>query len=410
MLFYNFIIFLIIAFLAFASSSNVDNAIDSLGYKLMNCLKFKGSKSKLIISRKRKSKYESRLELTSQSLMSFPMDIIKIILGYDYSNSFDELCQNIIDQLSNFISFEMNNIILNFDDKSFARDLGHFLKRASITKVALEKFNDFDSSPFNNLSRLLFKWFINMGRIFKKNNRETFLIWMEIYANYMLLEEFIDLPLIYEFFNSNSNVDDYHHSRTLGFLYSEIFDRDGWDSDDDGISIFTLYSKIIQEFYHETGSCKGILEKYFDGHLNGDSILRFIIHKYDSKGELKKCFADGNYRININSFKVVNFNLDKIVKLEISKDFCRNDYSDLNDHIMSFYRRNNLCFQVYKPYQLYPLLTSLKRANLLHIDWIQKFIAFPPDNLWNLQKFKQYLSDGEKWFPDIKLDLKSLFD
>lgn len=301
---------------------------------------------------------------------SIPIVLVDSI--YDYDNDEGSYLE-IYDEFSNqFRLSDKEKDSLKFNDKDFLKNLCEISTRDN--KAPHGYFSD-------NLEKIIFKWIIYASQTFKGAEFQEII--KKTQPAYELLIKKFNLALpksIESFYKLRLDEFEILNYNINSLLYFEFLDN--------GQDELANFNSLMKEFYHETGNCQLIKKRYFGNHFNNNFLLKLLILRYDTIGEMKKCFNNPNHTIRLMKNQIF-----KPLESRIISHFSYG-YGRVNKKILKFYKDHGYRFKVHSSWMFCSLITSLHRINSLNKEILESVLGFPDQ--WNSKKFLEYYGKVEE--------------
>lgn len=239
--------------------------------------------------------YDRFLEL-NKVLKNLPLDVNGIISNYEYIDPVVIIQDHIMTSLS--VPQEERDK-LNFYSNDFPIQLEQMLE------LKKEKISVLD--PFlYDLSTLLFKWIIHIRENYfdDESNFNRLLNFTISMSSMIHSKGHSDFPMNLNTYSMESK----SVSRFLSMMNCELAENPR--------NSFLTFGSIIEEFYVNGNSdCDKLIDKYFNGHINKNILLKYMIYFHDPHGFLRQeCFPENEYSkfpisdpsVSINSKYIMN--------------------------------------------------------------------------------------------------------
>lgn len=327
-----------------------------------------------------------------ETLLDFPIEIVKIISFYDYKDKspLAELYKKVTSAL--LLSKDEEESLI-FHNESFANQL-YKLLISSLKKIKIPFGNCF----WYDLERLAFKWMIYM-----KQETINDKIKFQIASN--------EINPIVKMIRKNSGASfasDFNpmspSENTFSFIFKNLITFEFYENFQ---SIIPIFSSILCEFYGNGNG--GVMEeidsemikiKYFKGNFDVNILLKYMIIIFDPIGRLRlTCFPE------IRSiFPPIEFPITKITKeylLNLNFNGPREfghvyNLKYLSASIIKFFLRTGKKFQITEHENLLILLYKLKEMNFLRKEILKeiiefRFYAIKESFGWNEKRFEELI-------------------
>lgn len=333
---------------------------------------------------------ESLHEIYQVSTIS-PQDLLSnlcdLIGTYDYDNNFQDLFEQIMNELRMFKNKGYQH--LNLYNENFIEQFYQIL-------LVNKKIKSFPPKNlfWYKLSRLVFKWTIYM-----KQKTATTTSFNSKNNNFKKISKSLELigDLIYE--NGNLKIPSSFKLKNLELetltrfkhlLYAEFLEHS---------YLFHSFVSVIKYFYktNETNvSCEELKNDCFDGNYESNILLKYLIVMYDPKGEMRACIIKDDDHSSalkyLHSVKMITREYLERLKIKGPKNLEIISFRYISKPILQFYLSTNRKFHVDGAYCLVHLLKLLKTEIVLTKEVVENLFEFKFNGKvhgWDQRTFKR---------------------
>lgn len=346
----------------------------------------------------------------SGSHQVFPIEMSKLIEGYDYNRPLQDSYNKVIDNLG---ILDKEKESLDFYNKDFAKKLYLILVPLK-EKISSRIYYIFKS----DLSKLLFKWLIHMRQeIVDTDEQEFKKISNDLKSIADLLDEDRGIRILFNF--ELTSIDSYRLRVFCDLIKSEMFEHS---------HVFHLFASAIEHFYLETIKnedqsidCEELKNVYFNGSYEKNIILKYLIVLYDPKGEMGKCIVkDDSHSNKLAFYSPIKIDKQYLLNLRLRgpDDLKIFETVYTSRSIIEFFLSSGRKFKTAFSNRLYFVLKNLKEMGLMKREIVERLFAFRimGQLKWDLNEFKTLLNEYKEEFDISEIEIQvcneylSLFD